>query len=79
MLLVAVPTAFLREVLRDRAGLVPAELPVVSLVKGIETGSLSMPSDIIRREWGMRPVAVLSGPSHAEEVARGLQIGRAHV
>ena len=72
MLLVAVPTAFLREVLRDRAGLVPAELPVVSLVKGIETGSLSMPSDIIRREWGMRPVAVLSGPSHAEEVARGL-------
>lgn len=72
MLLVAVPTAYLGEVLRERARVVPPDLPVVSLVKGIETGSLDMPSGIIRREWGSRRVAVLSGPSHAEEVARGL-------
>lgn len=72
MLLVAVPTAYLAEVLRQRALHVPDNLPVVSLVKGIEADSFAMPTQIIHRELGSRRVAVLSGPSHAEEVARGL-------
>jgi len=72
MLLVAVPTIHLAGVLRGHAGAVPRHVPVVSLVKGIESGSMLMPTGMIRREWGERPLAVLSGPSHAEEVAKGL-------
>ena len=42
------------------------------MVKGIEYGTFARPSQIIQQALGPRPVAVLSGPSHAEELARGL-------
>jgi glycerol-3-phosphate dehydrogenase (NAD(P)+) len=41
-------------------------------VKGIEGGTFARPSQIIRDVFGARPISVLSGPSHAEELARGL-------
>ncbi len=44
--------------------------PVVSLVKGIENASLLRPSQMIEAELPGRHVVALSGPSHAEEVAR---------
>src|SRR6185312_13910255 len=44
----------------------------VSLTKGIEVASFRRPAEIIRAVLGTENVAVLSGPSHAEEVARGL-------
>jgi glycerol-3-phosphate dehydrogenase (NAD(P)+) len=44
----------------------------LSVVKGIEFGTFARPSQIIGETLGARPVAVLSGPSHAEELARGL-------
>jgi glycerol-3-phosphate dehydrogenase (NAD(P)+) len=42
------------------------------VVKGIENATFARPSQIIVQELGPRPVAILSGPSHAEELARGL-------
>ena len=66
----AVPTAFLRGVftrLRGRA--LP---PLVSLTKGIERETHRRPSEILHELVPGSTVAVLSGPSHAEEVARGL-------
>jgi glycerol-3-phosphate dehydrogenase (NAD(P)+) len=46
---------------------------VVSASKGIEKNSLARMSEIIREEFGSGPqVCALSGPSHAEEVSRGL-------
>jgi len=45
---------------------------VLSVIKGIEVGTLARPSRIIVETLGPRPVAILSGPSHAEEMARGL-------
>lgn len=72
LLLVAVPTAHLTGVLRTWAASIPAALPVISMVKGIERGTFCMPTRMIAREWGERRLGVLSGPSHAEEVARGL-------
>lgn len=71
-LLVAIPSAFLRETLNHLAAAVPAGLPAVSVVKGIERGTSALPSRIITETLGPRPIAVLSGPSHAEEIARGL-------
>ena len=46
--------------------------PVLSVVKGIEYGSFARPSQLIQETIGPRPISVLSGPSHAEELARGL-------
>lgn len=72
LLIVAIPSAFLRATLTRIAGAIPAGVPVVSVVKGIERGSFARPSQIVVEVLGDRPVAVLSGPSHAEEFARGL-------
>jgi len=44
----------------------------VSVAKGIENRTLLRPSQIVSDVLGRAPVAALSGPSHAEEVARGL-------
>jgi glycerol-3-phosphate dehydrogenase (NAD(P)+) len=45
---------------------------VVSVVKGIEIHTLRRPSQIINEVLGSRAVVSLSGPSHAEEIARKL-------
>jgi glycerol-3-phosphate dehydrogenase (NAD(P)+) len=65
-----IPTAFLRETLTRIAPLAGSK-PVISLTKGLENGTFLRPSEVIRQVLGERTVAVLSGPSHAEEVARG--------
>lgn len=44
----------------------------VSLTKGIEQDTMLRPSQIMRELFGLRQVCVVSGPSHAEEVARKL-------
>jgi glycerol-3-phosphate dehydrogenase (NAD(P)+) len=67
----AVPTQYLRATMERVAADVPAGIPVVSVSKGIENGTLARPSEILLETLGERPVAVLVGPSHAEEVARG--------
>jgi glycerol-3-phosphate dehydrogenase (NAD(P)+) len=54
------------------AASIPAGVPVVSVIKGIESGTLSRPSMIMSETLGPRPVIVLSGPCHAEEAARRL-------
>jgi glycerol-3-phosphate dehydrogenase (NAD(P)+) len=72
LMVAAIPTSYLRATLQAIAKELPAETPVLSVVKGIEYGSFSRPSQIIEQSLGPRPIAVLSGPSHAEELARGL-------
>lgn len=68
---VAIPTKFVRPVFDGRSG-VFGEVDVVSLTKGIEQETLERPSEILAECTGCERVAVLSGPSHAEEVARML-------
>lgn len=69
---VAIPSAFLRETLGHLAGALPADLPLVSVIKGIERGTFARPSEIMAQTLGPHPLAILSGPSHAEEFSRGL-------
>lgn len=66
-----VPTQHLRRTLQ-RFGASLRELPAVSAAKGLELDTLRRPSEIVAEVTGARQVAVLSGPSHAEEVGRGL-------
>ncbi len=70
--IVAIPTAFLRSTLERVASALKEPTPVLSLTKGLEDGTFLRPSEIIQQVLGRRSVAVLSGPSHAEEVSRGL-------
>ncbi len=72
LIVAAVPTSYLRATMERLARFVPPRVPVLSVVKGIEYGTFARPSQIIEQTLGPRPVAVLSGPSHAEELARGL-------
>jgi glycerol-3-phosphate dehydrogenase (NAD(P)+) len=72
MLVVAIPTEFLRESLTGMAGLLTENRPVISVVKGMETETFLRPSQIIEETLDSRAVVALSGPSHAEEIARRL-------
>jgi glycerol-3-phosphate dehydrogenase (NAD(P)+) len=68
---IAIPTIYLRETLRRINQAVHGDRPVVSLTKGLENHTFLRPSEIIAELLGARRVAVLSGPSHAEEVSCG--------
>ncbi len=70
--LLAVPAQFLRGVLGRLSRVLPPGLPVLHCAKGIEAGSLAMMSQVGTEILPNSPYAVLSGPSFASEVARGL-------
>ncbi len=72
MLVLAVPSVYTRKTAASmRAYLKPGQL-VVNVAKGIEESTLMTLSEIIGQELDGAVTAVLSGPSHAEEVSRGL-------
>ena len=68
----AIPTQFVRPTVARVAGQVPGACVLVSASKGLERGTLRRPSEILAECLPGRAIVVLSGPSHAEEVARAL-------
>ena len=64
LVVVAVPSAAFRAVVEA----LPGRAPLLSLTKGLDPGTGERLSTVVRD----RPVAVLSGPNIAEEIARGL-------
>jgi glycerol-3-phosphate dehydrogenase (NAD(P)+) len=70
--LLVVPAQFMRGILSRLAPALPAGLPLLLCAKGIETPSLLLMSELAGEIVPASPVAVLSGPSFAAEVARGL-------
>jgi glycerol-3-phosphate dehydrogenase (NAD(P)+) len=68
----AIPTIYLRATLDRIATTVPPGPPVLSLAKGLENHTFLRPTEIVTQRLGVEKVAVLSGPSHAEETSRGL-------
>ncbi|MDX3806680.1 NAD(P)H-dependent glycerol-3-phosphate dehydrogenase [Bosea thiooxidans] len=71
-LIVAVPTQSLREAVTAMAAALPAGAPVISAAKGIEQASGLFPTQIIASTWPQAPTAILSGPSFAADIGRGL-------
>ena len=69
---VAVPSEYCRAVYREAAGLLPASAALVSATKGLEIDTLQRMTEVAAAEAPGHPLAVLSGPSFALEVARGL-------
>lgn len=71
-IVVAVPTEFLRQSLTLLAPNIDKDLPVISVVKGLERDTFLRPSQIIEQTLGSQSIVALCGPSHAEEIARRL-------
>jgi glycerol-3-phosphate dehydrogenase (NAD(P)+) len=71
-LVVAVPSQYLRPVLRRCSGGPWEKALVVSVVKGIDPESLQRMSELIRSLVPAKRLAVLSGPTISYEVARGV-------
>lgn len=68
----AVPSPFTRSTAHRMSPLVQDGQKIVNVAKGIEEKTLMTLSEIIEEEIPNADVCVLSGPSHAEEVGRGL-------
>ena len=72
VVLLTVPTQFLRGVLARLAPFWPAGLAAVVCTKGIEQASGALPGEVVASLLPAVPVVVLSGPTFASEVAAGL-------
>ncbi len=72
VVVLAVPSQSLRRNLMDWAPYVGKDAVMVSLMKGVELGSLKRMSEVIAEVTGAGPerIAVISGPNLAKEIAR---------
>ena len=68
----AVASPYIRSTAHKMAPFVCKDQKIVNVAKGIEEKTLKTLSEVIEEEIPQGNVAVLSGPSHAEEVGRGL-------
>lgn len=71
-LMVVVPTQSLRQVCDALAQVLPPGRPVISAAKGIEQGTGLFTTEVIAKVWPGSPAAILSGPSFAADMGRGL-------
>lgn len=72
LLVFAVPSSFTRQTAHNIKPYVNEGQMVVNVAKGIEEATLMTLSQVIEEEIPQADVAVLSGPSHAEEVGKGI-------
>jgi glycerol-3-phosphate dehydrogenase (NAD(P)+) len=70
LIIFAVPTSATRQMATtlEKAGL-SGETPLLSCAKGIEKSTGERMSEILREVFPQNPIAALSGPNHAEEIA----------
>lgn len=71
LIVLVVPSRFFHSVVEAFKPYFPAEALIVSATKGFDESTYQRMTELAEEVLG-RPVAALSGPSHAEEVARGI-------
>ncbi|HVM63876.1 MAG TPA: NAD(P)H-dependent glycerol-3-phosphate dehydrogenase [Acidimicrobiales bacterium] len=71
LLVVGVPAAGFRDIARKAGPGLRPWVPVVSLAKGLEPGSLLRMTEVVREELPGHPAAALTGPNLAREILRG--------
>ena len=74
LVVMASPSFPIRSVCRGVAPYLSEDAVMVSVTKGLEQGTQKRMSQVVAEETG-RPVVVLTGPSHAEEVALNIPTG----
>lgn len=72
IVLCVVPAQALRSMAEQLKGVIRADAPLVICAKGIERGTNLLLTDVVAQVLPGQPTAVLSGPSFADDVARGL-------
>ncbi|MFC1496971.1 NAD(P)H-dependent glycerol-3-phosphate dehydrogenase [Verrucomicrobiota bacterium] len=68
----AVPTKYFRSVLKSFADILSPQCPILSVAKGLDQETRKRMTQVAEEILGPRLTAALSGPSHAEEVARNI-------
>lgn len=72
VVLVGIPSQFVRSVAKEAAPHMKPETVVVNTSKGLEAGSFKRMSEVLTEKFPDNPIVVLTGPSHAEELALGI-------
>lgn len=72
VLVLSIPSHAIREILNGSKNIIKKEQVIVNVAKGIENNTLLRVSQIVKDILPNNQYAVLSGPSHAEEVARNM-------
>ncbi len=72
LVIMAVPSFAVRDVAHKLKAAIPEHTVIANVGKGFEESTLMRLSEVIRSECANNPVVALSGPSHAEEIARGV-------
>lgn len=75
IVVLAPPAQRMREVTHALRPFLKPGVPVVSCSKGLERGTLALMPEVLAESLPASPVAVLSGPSFAREIARDLPCG----
>ena len=68
----AVPSVYVRSVAGKAKGYISKDTIIVDVAKGIENDTFKTMTEVIEDELGQGRLVALSGPTHAEEVARDL-------
>ncbi len=72
LVIIATPSGVVRKTAHTLGEYLPAATPVACVSKGIEAVTYKTLSDVLDDELPKNPNVIISGPSHAEEVARGV-------
>ena len=72
LIVCAVPSPFVRSTMKSASAFINGGTIVVDVAKGIEDNTYKTMTEIIEEECPQARVGILSGPSHAEEVSRGI-------
>ena len=72
LIVFSVASPYVRSVANQAAPYIPKNQKIVNVAKGIEDETYNTLSDILNEVLPGRDIAVLSGPSHAEEVVKGI-------
>ncbi len=72
LIIMGIPTAFVRDVCESISPLLDENSIIVNTAKGLEAGTLKTMSQIMDETFPKNKTAILTGPSHAEELARGI-------
>ena len=72
LVIVGIPTSFIRGVCIEAAPYVSKNSIILNTAKGLENNTLKTMSVVMRECFPDNTIAILTGPSHAEELARGI-------